>query len=300
MDEFKDMDQSIIERVFAIVFPLVAIAAIGYSYGRWRKPDITLINQINMEVFVPLLVFVVLADQSVPIGHLGPMVIGVTIVVLGSGLLLWPVIAISPWSTKTFLPPMMFNNVGNMGIPLILLAFGEEFLAIVVVCFIVEMTLHFSLGIFMINPKMRLTSILKQPVMMATLVGFFVALSGFQLPSSVHLPINMLGQICIPLMLFTLGIRLTNITFDDWKVGLAGAIACPLSGIFMALIAQSFLKLPPEQFAVLLVFGALPPAVLNYMVAEQYQQDPKQVASIVLMGNLMALISIPVTLAFVL
>tara|TARA_B100000795_G_scaffold267088_1_gene251315 strand:+ start:1412 stop:2296 length:885 start_codon:yes stop_codon:yes gene_type:complete len=294
------MDQSIIERVFATVFPLVAIATIGYGYGQWRKPDIKLINQINMEVFVPLLVFVVLADQSVPIGHLGPMALGAIIVVLGSGLLLWPVIAMSPWSSKTFLPPMMFNNVGNMGIPLILLAFGDEFLAIAVVCFVVEMTLHFSLGIFMINPKMRLISILKQPVMIATIAGFTIALSGLQLPSSVHLPIDMLGQICIPLMLFTLGIRLTNIAFDDWKVGLIGAILCPISGILMAIAAQVLLKLPPEQYAVLIVFGALPPAVLNYMVAEQYQQEPKRVASIVLIGNLMALISIPITLAFVL
>ncbi len=294
------MDQSIIERVFATVFPLVAIATIGYGYGQWRKPDIKLINQINMEVFVPLLVFVVLADQSVPIGHLGPMALGAIIVVLGSGLLLWPVIAMSPWSSKTFLPPMMFNNVGNMGIPLILLAFGDEFLAIAVVCFVVEMTLHFSLGIFMINPKMRLISILKQPVMIATIAGFTIALSGLQLPSSVHLPIDMLGQICIPLMLFTLGIRLTNIAFNDWKVGLIGAILCPISGILMAVAAQVLLKLPPEQYAVLIVFGALPPAVLNYMVAEQYQQEPKRVASIVLIGNLMALISIPITLAFVL
>jgi predicted permease len=294
------MDQSIIERVFATVFPLVAIATIGYGYGRWRKPDLKLINQINMEVFVPLLVFVVLADQSVPISHLGPMAVGATIVVLGSGLLLWPVIALSPWSAKTFIPPMMFNNVGNMGIPLILLAFGEEFLAIAVVCFIVEMTLHFSLGIFMINPKMRLLSLFNQPVMLATIAGFLVALSGFQLPNSVQLPIDMLGQICIPLMLFTLGIRLTNIEFDDWKVGLVGAILCPVSGILMAIMAQFFLNLPPEQFAVLVVFGALPPAVLNYMVAEQYQQDPKRVASIVLIGNLMALVSIPITLSFVL
>jgi predicted permease len=65
-------------------------------------------------------------------------------------------------------------------------------------------------------------------------------------------------------------------------------------------MAQFFLNLPIEQFAVLVVFGALPPAVLNYMVAEQYQQDPKRVASIVLIGNLMALVSIPITLSFVL
>lgn len=294
------MDQSIIERVFNTVFPIVAICLIGYGYGRWRKPDLKLINQINMEVFVPLLVFVVLADQSVPISHLGPMALGAIFVVLGSGLLLWPAIAVSPWSCKTFLPPMMFNNVGNMGIPLILLAFGDDFLAIAVVCFIVEMTLHFSLGVFIINPKMHLISILKQPVMLATIAGFTVALTGLQLPTSVELPIDMLGQICIPLMLFTLGIRLTSIEFDDWKVGIVGAILCPISGILMAIAAQIFLQLPAEQYAVLIVFGALPPAVLNYMVAEQYQQDPKRVASIVLIGNLMALLSIPITLSFVL
>ncbi|HIG36689.1 MAG TPA: AEC family transporter [Oceanospirillaceae bacterium] len=294
------MDVSVIERVFATVFPIVAICAIGYGYGRWRQPDIKLINQINMEVFVPLLVFVVLADQSVPIGHLGPIALASAVVVLGSGLLLWPLVVLSPWSSKTFLPPMMFNNVGNMGIPLILLAFGDEFLAIAVVFFIVEMTLHFSLGVFMINPKMRLISLLRQPVMLATLAGCAFAVTGIELPHSVHIPIDMLGQICIPLMLFTLGIRLTSIEFNNWKIGLVGAILCPLSGIMVAVGVQQILQLPNDQYAVLIVFGALPPAVLNYMVAEQFQQEPKRVASIVLIGNLMALISIPLTLFFVL
>ena len=294
------MDQNIIERVFSTVFPLVMIAAIGYGYGRWRQPDIKLINQINMEVFVPLLVFVVLADQSVPMAHLGPVALGAGIVVLGSGLILWPFIALSPWSTKTFLPPMMFNNVGNMGIPLILLAFGEEFLAIAVVFFIVEMTLHFSLGVFIINPKMRLMSLLKQPVMLATLVGFAFAITGTGLPNNLYVPIEMLGQISIPLMLFTLGIRLTNIEFDDWHIGLAGAVLCPISGVLVAIAAQQLLQLPAHQYAILIVFGALPPAVLNYMVAEQYQQEPKRVASIVLIGNLTALITIPLTLSLVL
>jgi len=187
-----------------------------------------------------------------------------------------------------------------MGIPLILLAFGDEFLAIAVVFFIVEMTLHFSLGVFMINPKMRLISLLQQPVMLATLAGCAFAVTGIELPRSVHIPIDMLGQICIPLMLFTLGIRLTSIEFNDWKIGLVGAILCPLSGIIVAVGVQQILQLPNEQYAVLIVFGALPPAVLNYMVAEQFQQEPKRVASIVLIGNLTALISIPLTLFFVL
>jgi hypothetical protein len=50
----------------------------------------------------------------------------------------------------------------------------------------------------------------------------------------------------------------------------------------------------------LLVFGALPPAVLNFLFAERYRQEPQRVASIVLIGNLGALIFLPLSLALVL
>jgi len=50
----------------------------------------------------------------------------------------------------------------------------------------------------------------------------------------------------------------------------------------------------------LILFGALPPAVLNYLVAERYHQQPQLVASIVLMGNLAALLFIPLVLVFIL
>ena len=50
----------------------------------------------------------------------------------------------------------------------------------------------------------------------------------------------------------------------------------------------------------LFVFGALPPAVLNFLFAERYRQEPQRVASIVLIGNLAALIFLPLALAWVL
>ena len=53
-------------------------------------------------------------------------------------------------------------------------------------------------------------------------------------------------------------------------------------------------------FTLLLVFGALPPAVLNFLFAERYKQEPERVASIVLIGNLAALLFLPLALALVL
>jgi predicted permease len=68
----------------------------------------------------------------------------------------------------------------------------------------------------------------------------------------------------------------------------------------MVLLLTPLLDLDPLQQSILLVFGALPPAVLNYLMAEQYRQEPERVASIVLLGNLSALAVMPVVLAFAL
>ncbi|MDT8895507.1 hypothetical protein RSO41_12655 [Halomonas sp. I1] len=51
-----------------------------------------------------------------------------------------------------------------------------------------------------------------------------------------------------------------------------------------------------ELFVPMLVFAALPPAVLNSLVAEQYRQQPHQVASLVLIGNLGSLVVMPLLL----
>ncbi len=110
---------------------------------------------------------------------------------------------------------------------------------------------------------------------------------------------HMLGEVSIPLMLFALGVRLLEIDFSDWRTGLLGALLCPLSGLAIALPLAWLLPLDALGLAVLLVFAALPPAVLNYLVAEQYRLAPHRVASLVLIGNLGSLIVMPLTLAAV-
>ena len=62
----------------------------------------------------------------------------------------------------------------------------------------------------------------------------------------------------------------------------------------------AILGLEGREAAMLLVFGALPPAVLNFLFAERYRQEPERVASIVLIGNLAGLGFLPLALALVL
>ena len=54
-----------------------------------------------------------------------------------------------------------------------------------------------------------------------------------------------------------------------------------------------------RQIGNLLVFAALPPAVLNFMLAERYAIGARQVAAIVLLGNLASVAVIPAVLLLV-
>lgn len=287
-------------RILAIVFPVFAIIGIGWWYGRVKRPDIGVTNRISMDVLVPALVFAALASKEFDFAHYGQLAAAGAAVVLGSGLLAWPVARLLKVDARTFVPPMMFNNSGNMGIPLIVLAFGEAAIGAAVILFLVEMVLHFSLGPTLLGHRMRLLQWLKTPVMAATILGVAVSLTHTALPDPLYTAIRMLGDASIPMLLFALGVRLNQVTFRDWHIGLASGIVSPATGLIMVLVVTPFLDLDPTLQAILLVFGALPPAVLNVLMAEQYRQEPERVASIVLLSNLASLAVMPAVLAFAL
>ncbi|MDP1682876.1 MAG: AEC family transporter [Burkholderiales bacterium] len=287
-------------RLLSILFPVFAIIGLGWWYGRGKRLDLGVTNQIAMDVLVPALVFAALASKSFDLTRYGQLALAGVAVVLGSGLLAYPFARLFKIQVKTFVPPMMFNNSGNMGIPLMVLAFGDAALAGAVVLFLVEMFLHFSLGAYMLDHRMRLAQLLRTPVMIATLLGIAVSLSGLSLPTPLHTAVKMVGDASIPVLLFALGVRLNEVSFKDWRIGLAGALLCPATGLAMVALVTPFMTLTPLEQSLLLIFGALPPAVLNYLMAEQYSQEPQRVASIVLLGNLAALAIMPIVLAFAL
>ena len=291
---------SLLLKIFNTVFPLASIVLVAFLYARVRPTDMSVANRLNISVFVPALIFSIMASKEFHISKYVDLIVATTVVVLGSGLLVWPLCRWLKVSVKTLVPPMMFNNSGNLGIPLILLAFGESALPIALVLFLTENLLHFTVGMYLMNPKTNFLNVLKMPMVVATILGLIWSLQGWTLAPAVEVSVSMLGQIAIPLMLFALGVRMTNVDFSQWKLGVISGLICPLSGLIVALIWLWLVDVPSEYVGYLLLFACLPPAVLNYMVAEMYQQEPHKVASIVLIGNLMSIAIMPCVLFYVL
>ena len=292
-------------KVLGILFPVFACVGLG-TYYAWRfKPTMTTVNTLNMDVFAPILVFWVIFEKPFAISDYTMLALGGVLIVLCSGLILLPLtlgrlgrsLKLSP---KTFIPPMMFSNTGNMGIPLVLFAFGEQALQAAIILFIIEMVLHFTLGLFILDYKTNPLIMLKMPMIQATALGLFANYFEVRLPEPINNTLSLLAQVAIPLLLFSLGVRLLDIQWRDWKMGLLGAVASPLSGLIVAFCLLPFLALDSIQSAQLLLFAALPPAVLNVLVAEQFNQEPEKVASLVIFGNLGSLVIMPPVLWYAL
>jgi predicted permease len=288
-------------RIVEIVLPVLVIIVMGYAIGRlWNKPDMRVVNRLNLDVFGPFLVLANLSDKSVDLLSLWPLVVASIVIVIGSGLIAWPFAKVSRQDPRTFVPPMMFNNCGNMGLPLALFAFGPIGVAGMVALFTTSNLLHFTLGAFIVHKHAELKLLAKSPMVWATVIGAALGLTGTHLPDSVHAPMKMIGDCTIPVMLLSLGVRMLDVKREDFSNSLLGAAVCPLTGLLMAGIIVQYLPMSKEQIGLVYLFGALPPAVLNFLVADYYKQEPEKVASIVLVGNIASIVFIPLGLLFAL
>lgn len=287
-------------RIIAIVFPVFAIVLVGWFYGRGRTVEMATANQTNLDVFIPALVFSALADRSFDLAGHQAFAIGAFFMMLGCGAIGWLVARFSGIPAKVLVPTTMFSNSANLGLPLALLAFGQQGLAAAVVMFIVTNLVHFSFGNWYLDHHAKWWNAWRYPVILAALAGLAVSFYGVEIWEPLRVGIKMLGDVSVPLALFSLGIRIAQSHPKALGIGVFGAVVRPVSGIALTWALATLLGLEGVEKAILILYGALPPAMINYVFAERYQQHPDEVAAVVLIGNLAAVLVIPLVLAVIL
>ena len=291
------MTLALLERIAGIMLPVLTMIGVGWLYARRHAPDMSAINRVNMDLFAPALIFTALAGRDFSIHDNRWLLAASALIVLGSGVLAFGVARAARVSARTFVPPMMFNNCGNMGLPIALLAFGQAGLGPAVAMFVVSNAIHFTLGARIVDPRASVRQLVLTPMNLATVAGFAVAATDLPRPEIVMSSLKLVGDAMIPLMLFALGVRMVSVNRSSWRIGLLGALACPLTGLAIAFAIDPLLPLDADQRGLMYIFASLPPEVLNFMVAERYNREPGKVAAIVLVGNVASVVFVPIGLA---
>lgn len=287
----------LLARISDVIIPVFLIVAIGYGYARRGAPDMSVFNRVALDVLAPVLVYSALASRDFRMAEHAALLIGGTVLILLSGMLAWPLARALGAQPRTLVPVVMFNNCGNMGLPLALLAFGPANFGAAVALFSVSNLLHFSLGARITSRMARTRDLLTSPLMIGTALGFLSALTDVRPPDVVLSGLKLLGDALLPMMLFALGVRLTALTRSGLGLGMLGALARPLIGLAIAVPLAWALSLEGAARGQLLLFAALPPAVMQFMLAERYHQEPDKVGAMIMLGNALAILFVPLALA---
>jgi predicted permease len=146
----------------------------------------------------------------------------------------------------------------------------------------------------MLHGRANWTEIFRLPLIYATLAGLTVNLAQIRIPNLLLQPIHMLGQATIPIMLISLGYRLYEVESLQWGHALGGALLRIFGGFAAANIAVNLVGAEGTNRQVLLLYGSLPAAVVNFILTEKYRQDPGLAASIVVLSTFISLFAIPI------
>lgn len=286
--------------VLNITAPVFLLAAVGFAWVRMGfEYRVEFVTRLAMTLAVPCLIFVALMESQVPATALADLSLAS---LAAYGLLAGAaaiIVALLRLDRRTYLAPLIFGNTGNLGLPLALFAFGDVGLGYAVVVFAVMAILSFTLGVWLVSGDGSPRQLVREPVVIATLLGALFLWQGWQTPEFLTNTLSLIGQIAIPIMLITLGVAVARLEIR--AVGLAvvlSAIKVALS-VGAAVLAARWFGLDPVAAAVLIVQVATPVAVTSYLLAEKYGAEAQPVAGLVVVSTLLSVITLPLILSFV-
>ncbi len=287
--------------VLEIVTPVFLLAAIGFIWVKLGfEYRVEFVTRLAMTLAVPCLIFTSLMRTEIDPAALATLSYAALAAYGAVTLASYLLVQVTGLGHRTYLAPIIFGNTGNLGLPLALFAFGQVGLGYAVVVFAIMAVLSFTFGVWLVSGGGSPIKALKEPIVAATLLGALFMWQGWETPKPLTNTLELIGQMAIPIMLLTLGVAVARL-----KPGRMGrAVWLSLLKVVICIGAAwgvgRWLALPPVPFAVLVMQISTPVAVTSYMLAEKYGADSDAVAGLVVVSTLLSVVTIPLTLAFLL
>ncbi|MFP8880187.1 MAG: AEC family transporter [Myxococcota bacterium] len=277
-------------------FPIFSIVLLGWLLAARSRLQLATLTDLALLVTSPALMFSVLGGADVDLEAWGTLIGGALWIVAGTALLAW----VYFWRNgrRGVFLSAVFWNAGNLTLPLARLAFGEPGLQAAAVIFVTMAILNSTVGLWIAKGENGLSEVVRMPLVYGSVGGLILALSGQTLPRMLMEPIEMLGGMAIPLMLLNLGMQLRKLSIDDYRHSVVVVGIRVVGGLAFAALFVSLFGVDGVERKVLLLGSIMPTAVINVMMAQRYQTDPSLVASAVVLGTLLSLVTIPAILYF--
>jgi predicted permease len=306
-----------------VILPIAFIVLLGFLLRRFGGKYEHAFSKTQLYILGPALLFSVMARNDTGYGLILQLLIYV--IILSAGLLLLTQVTGKlagggRVERNAMSLAGVFTNSGFYGIPVCMLAFGEDGLKWAALYIVASSTVQSTLGIFLASAGKQkttaaLATVFKVPLIWALIAGRVLADINLLPPEPFMEMIDLLGRSAIPLGLLLLGMQLERIvTGDDEEkecaseasvsprrlvsLGITSGVIKIFGGLGIALLILRFFDVDPVLRNVMLVQSAMPTAVNAVVYATEFDCRPRIVTIGILSSTLISVGSITMILSF--
>lgn len=207
-----------------------------------------------------------------------------------------------------------YGNIGYMGPPLAILAFGPLAIAPAALIFSFDNAMHFILApLFMAfrdqgktdaQPKIWalipqvLWKILTHPFILATIAGFSAAAIGFTLSGPAGKLLDFLAGAAAPSALFVMGVTaaIRPVKRLPIELSLLVPIKLLVHPVLIYFILTGFGNFPQMYVQTAVLLAALPAAANVFVIAQQYNVWQERASSAVIVTTVISIFTLPLVL----
>ena len=291
-------------KLFAVVFPVFFVIGIGYYLGKKNpKIDTKFITNFAANIGTPAMVIYAVTSTGINFEIFRDYFWYYLLAIFSFSIV--GIINLYLIKTKDIireLPPLIFPNTGNMGLPICMFAYGSQGLGVSASITSLIILMHFTVGVFLADRKFNLDVIIKNPPFYAIIFSAVVLFYEIEMPVFVINTTEWLMYTTIFLILMSLGIALTRLKVFSFNKALISSFTRMFIGPLIGIGLIWIFNLKGFAAGVLLIQCSMPSAVLNYLVGSIY--SPKKVvdsvASTIVVSTIMSFITIPIVVYFAL
>jgi len=292
--------------VLEVIGPAFLLVFTGYLLGRRGKVPAQPFAQASFWVFSPILIFETLRTAQLPAKEAGLVAAFVLIHYGGMFLLSLPLgralFPKDPDARRAGSLLLTFGNCGNLGLPVLLFAYGQKGVDVGVIFLATNVVLLSTLGVGIASwegnfrPRSLALKILTVPWPYAVALGLVVRFTGAW-PEVLARASGLLAQGAIPIFLLLLGLELAQIDLGEVaKPALILAVIRLALGTLLAGFLVFLLRPEPVLGKSLIIEGSVPSAVNAYILASQYRRRPDLAATSLLLSTALSMGTLSLTL----
>ena len=279
------------QAILNVAFPIFGVILAGYLAGRWRilgGESTTALNAFVSYFALPILFFGTLARTPVSQVLDPALMVGFGLAVMAtfvlSMLVTWMVARSGLASMSLQAIAASWGNVGYMGVPLCIAAFGEQSLPPAMLTVIVTAVISMVFGVMLIELEVAAGhgpvrtffraawNVARNPLPLSIAFGMLWSAVGLQLPGPVEKWIDLLGAAAAPCALFAIGLFLSDKSIKSGvlEACFATFIKLLLQPLLALAILPFFVVLDSVAGKVALLMAALPTASNAFVLAKQF------------------------------